>query len=352
MKDSNYKLKVGITIGDVNGIGPELIIKAFQDTRLKELCIPIVYGSSRVLNIYRKILRINKFHYQIIQKADQGHFNKLNIIECLDNVDKVEIGQASELGGLAAQSALKRAIEDAQHQVIDALVTLPVDKAVMPAGETKFVGHTEMLAHAFNVRENLMLMVSDEMRVGVVTNHVSIRDVPNKITKEKIIQKTSILHQTLVEDFNIQKPLIAILGLNPHGGDKGLIGKEEIEVITPAIEELKNQGMMVLGPYPPDGFFGSFTFKKFDGIIAMYHDQGLIPFKLLAGYGGVNYTAGMPFIRTSPDHGVAYDIAGKGIADAESLRRSLYLAMDIHRNRTMNIELKSNALKTSELQRE
>ncbi|MCB0847446.1 MAG: 4-hydroxythreonine-4-phosphate dehydrogenase PdxA, partial [Bacteroidetes bacterium] len=174
MKDSNYKLKVGITIGDVNGIGPELIIKAFQDTRLKELCIPIVYGSSRVLNIYRKILRINKFHYQIIQKADQGHFNKLNIIECLDNVDKVEIGQPSELGGLAAQSALKRAIEDAQHQVIDALVTLPVDKAVMPAGETKFVGHTEMLAHAFNVRENLMLMVSDEMRVGVVTNHVSI----------------------------------------------------------------------------------------------------------------------------------------------------------------------------------
>ncbi|MCB0852084.1 MAG: 4-hydroxythreonine-4-phosphate dehydrogenase PdxA [Bacteroidetes bacterium] len=352
MKDSNYKLKVGITIGDVNGIGPELIIKAFQDTRLKELCIPIVYGSSRVLNIYRKILRINKFHYQIIQKADQGHFNKLNIIECLDNVDKVEIGQPSELGGLAAQSALKRAIEDAQHQVIDALVTLPVDKAVMPAGETKFVGHTEMLAHAFNVRENLMLMVSDEMRVGVVTNHVSIRDVPNKITKEKIIQKTTILHQTLVEDFNIQKPLIAILGLNPHGGDKGLIGKEEIEVITPAIEELKNQGMMVMGPYPPDGFFGSFTFKKFDGIIAMYHDQGLIPFKLLAGYGGVNYTAGMPFIRTSPDHGVAYDIAGKGIADAESLRRSLYLTMDIHRNRTMNIELKSNALKTSELQRE
>lgn len=344
-KPKHTKLRVGITIGDVSGIGPELIIQAFQDQGLKELCIPIVYGSSRVINIYRKVMGIEKFHYIMVQKPSQAQNRKLNIIDCVTDLDRIDIGKPSEASGKVAYEAVKRAVEDAQHQELDALITLPVDKATFQMHDEGFTGHTELLAEAFNVKDNLMLMVSDELRVGLVTNHVAIKDVSQNISTDRIFRKALMLNRALKEDFAITQPRIAILGLNPHAGDNGLLGKEEEEVIAPAIRELKNKGVKVLGPYPADGFFGSMTYLKFDGVLAMYHDQGLVPFKLIAGYRGVNYTAGMPFIRTSPDHGVAYDIAGKNIADAESLREALYLAIDVHRRRAESDHLHDGALK-------
>lgn len=342
--DSNRKLRIGITIGDVNGIGPELIIKAFEDSRLKELCIPILYGSSRVINIYRKVMRVNKFHYVIVNNPSQAHSNKLNIIECVPKLERVDIGKASDVGGEAAFLSLKRAIEDAQHQDIDALVTLPVNKATIEKFEPGFSGHTEMLANAFNAKDSLMFMVDGSLRIGVVTTHVPVKDIVENLTTEKIIRKVRLMNDTLKNDFTIQQPMIAVLGLNPHAGDDGLLGTEEKDIIQPALIELQKSGLKVFGPYPADGFFGSMSYRKFDGILGMYHDQGLVPFKLLSGYSGVNFTAGIPLVRTSPDHGVAYDIAGKDIADAQSLRNSIYLAIDVFHQRKMNQKLASNPL--------
>ncbi|MEZ4828448.1 MAG: 4-hydroxythreonine-4-phosphate dehydrogenase PdxA [Bacteroidia bacterium] len=342
--NNNHKLRIGITIGDISGIGPELVLKAFQDQRLKDQCIPILYGSSKVLNIYRKALEINKFNYHIVQKASQSQSGRLNLIEIGDDSDRFEIGKPSEAGALIAYQALKSAIEDAQHQEIDALVTLPVDKSLIEQHHPGFTGHTEMLAQAFNVDDNLMLMVWDNLRVGLVTNHVPVQDVARNLSRERIVRKVMLLNESLLYDFDIPKPMIAVLGLNPHAGDNGLIGKEEEKIILPAIEELKSKGVFVAGPYPADGFFGSMTYKRFDGVMAMYHDQGLTPFKLLAGYEGVNFTAGIPLVRTSPDHGVAFDIAGKNIADPASLCQSMYLAMDVFRSRTENAAIRANAL--------
>lgn len=344
----NKKLKIGITIGDINGIGPELVIKAFSDARMKEVCIPILYGSSRVLNIYRKILKISKFNYTVVKNPNQAQAKRLNIIECIPNVERVDIGKASEFGGKAAFMAIKRAVEDAQHKELDALVTLPVDKASFQQHDKEFKGHTELLAKAFGVEENLMMMISEEMRIGLVTNHLPVRDVSRNLTSTRIVHKVKIMNECLKKDFSIQRPQIAILGLNPHAGDHGLIGKEDQEIISPAVAELREAGILATGPYPADGFFGSLNYRKFDGVMAMYHDQGLVPFKLISGYHGVNYTAGMPFIRTSPDHGVAYDIAGKDLADPVSFRHSLYMAVDTYYKRMENIELEKGALKINE----
>jgi len=343
--NQSYKLKLGITMGDVGGIGPELVLKAFQDNRLKDMCIPILYGSSKVLNIYRKVLQLSKFNYNVISRPSEAQFRKFNIVECIPDLERVEIGQASDMGGKGAYLAVKRAVEDAQHKELDAIVTMPVDKATFQKEDTSFKGHTELLTHSFGASESLMMMVSDTLRVGLVTNHVAIKNVALNISTAGIKRKAELMHESLVQDFNIQRPLISVLGLNPHAGDSGLLGNEEQEVISIAIEELQQNGILIQGPYPADGFFGSLTYRKFDGILAMYHDQGLIPFKLLAGYAGVNFTAGIPFIRTSPDHGVAFDIAGKNIADPESLRQSIYMAIDVFRNRTENIFLQENALK-------
>lgn len=332
-------------MGDVNGIGPELILKTFLDSRVKDLCIPIIYGSSRVINIYRKVMRINKFNYHIINNPREAQPRRLNVIECIPDLERVDIGKPSEIGGQAAHLALKRSIEDAQHQEIDALVTLPVDKKVLTEFVPDFIGHTEMLADAFNIEDNLMLMVDEDLRVGLVTNHLAIKEVSRNLSVERIVRKTRILNKTLREDFSIDVPMIAILGLNPHAGDKGLLGNEESDVICEAVAQLKEEGINAAGPYPSDGYFGSLTYRRFDATLAMYHDQGLIPFKLLAGYRGVNFTAGIPLVRTSPDHGVAYDIAGKGEADPLSLRQAIYTAIDIHRNREMNQALLANALK-------
>lgn len=335
-------------MGDVNGIGPELILKTFLDQRIKDLCIPIIYGSSRVINIYRKVMKINKFHYSVINRPSEAQPKRLNVIECIPDLERVDIGKPSEIGGQAAHLALKRAIEDAQHQAIDALVTLPVDKKVLTEFVPDFMGHTEMLAQAFNVEENLMLMVDDDLRVGLVTNHLAIKDVSRNLSVERIVQKAHILNDTLRQDFSIQVPMIAVLGLNPHAGDKGLLGHEESELIRQAVEQLEKDGIRAAGPYPADGYFGSLTYRRFDATLAMYHDQGLVPFKLLAGYRGVNFTAGIPLVRTSPDHGVAYDIAGKGEADPMSLRQAIYVAIDIFRNRHLNQGLLENQLESLE----
>jgi 4-hydroxythreonine-4-phosphate dehydrogenase len=335
-------------MGDVNGIGPELLIKTFLDQRIKDLCIPILYGSSRVINIYRKVMKINKFHYSVINRASEAQPSRLNVIECMPDLERVDIGKPSEIGGQAAHLSLKRAIEDAQHQEIDALVTLPVDKKVLTEFIPDFTGHTEMLAQAFNVEENLMLMVDDTLRVGLVTNHLAIKDVSRNLTIDRIMRKARILNDSLRQDFSIQRPMIAILGLNPHAGDNGLLGGEEADIIQHAVAKLDKEGIRAAGPYPSDGYFGSLTYRRFDATLAMYHDQGLVPFKLLAGYRGVNFTAGIPLVRTSPDHGVAYDIAGKGEADPTSLRQAIYVAIDVYRNRVMNQELMANPLESLE----
>ena len=341
-------LRVGITMGDVNGIGPELVLKTFLDQRIKDLCIPIIYGSSRVINIYRKVMKINKFHYSVINRPSEAQPKRLNVIECIPDLERVDIGKPSEIGGQAAHLSLKRAIEDAQHQEIDTLVTLPVDKKVLTEFVPDFMGHTEMLAQAFNVEENLMLMVDDSLRIGLVTNHLAIQDISRNLSVERIVRKAKILDESLRQDFSIQVPMIAILGLNPHAGDKGLLGHEEADIIRQAVEQLEKEGVRAAGPYPSDGYFGSLTYRRFDATLAMYHDQGLIPFKLMAGYRGVNFTAGIPLVRTSPDHGVAYDIAGKGEADPLSLRQAIFVSIDIFRNRSMNQHLLANQLESLE----
>lgn len=340
----NPKLRIGITIGDINGIGPELILKTFQDSRLRSMCTPIVYGSARVLNIYKKLFNIEKFHYTVVPNSAAAKPGTVNIIECLPEIERVDIGVASESGGFAAFTALQRALDDALHQQIDVLVTLPVDKATVKLHKPDFTGHTEMLAATFGVNDNLMMMVADEMRVALVTNHVAVQDIARNISSQKIVQKAKMMIQSLKEDFSIEKPLIAVLGLNPHAGDDGMLGTEEKNIILPALQTLQKEGHLVQGPFSPDGFFGSLSYRKFDGVLAMYHDQGLIPFKLLYGTEGVNFTAATPFVRTSPDHGVAYNIAGRGVADENSFRNAIYLAIDVYERRNENKTLKAGAL--------
>lgn len=341
---THNKLRVGITIGEVNGISAELILKVFQDNRLKGMFIPIVYGSSVVLNYYKKLLGIDKFNFNVIANPSAAKINQLNVIDCLQGVDKVEPGLPSPLGGQGALLALERAIEDIRNNAIDVMVTLPVDKATVKYHKPDFAGHTEMLAAAFGVRDNIMIMVSDPLKVALVTNHLPLSEVSKGLSVQKIIHKAKQLYETLQLDFSIERPVIAVLGLNPHAGDSGSIGKEEEDIIIPAIEALMKEGYIAQGPFSPDGFFASLSYKKFDAVLAMYHDQGLIPFKLLEGTAGVNFTASMPFVRTSPDHGVAYDIAGKGVADVNSFRNAIYAAIDIYERRLENTGLRANAL--------
>jgi 4-hydroxythreonine-4-phosphate dehydrogenase len=339
------KLRIGITIGDINGIGPELIIKAFAEPPLRELFTPIIYGSSRVLNTYRKLLSTDKFSYNVIQTPDQAQPKRVSVIECIPGVEEVEVGKPSAAGGLAAYQALKAATEHLKSGEIDALVTLPIDKSTIRSKEFDFPGHTEFLGKTFNRDTSLMLMISDHLKVATVTGHVPLSRVSDLLNVELIYRKIAVLNESLKVDFNIVRPRIAVLGVNPHAGDNGLLGKEDQEKIVPAVQKADKEGIWVFGPYSADGFFGSGQWQKFDAVLAMYHDQGLIPFKLLAGFEGVNYTAGLPAIRTSPDHGVAYTLAGKDIATPDSFIQAIYAAIDIHRNRSDYEEVRSGALK-------
>ncbi len=343
----NTRLKIGITIGDMNGVGPEIILKTFQDNRMLDFCTPIIYASAKSLEFISKEL-----HYEVrfnhIVSTEEADPNQINIISCWKDEPKINFGIKDKNIGRHAIMSLKKATKDLKNKRINVMVTAPINKNCVQSDEFSFPGHTEYLDKELS-GESLMLMVSNSLRVGLLTDHIPINKISEHITKELIEQKLKIIEKTLVEDFNISKPKIAILGLNPHSSDGGVIGKEEQHVLIPAIEKLKENGMLIFGPYSADGFFGSNKNESFDAILAAYHDQGLIPFKTLSFGQGVNYTAGLNRIRTSPDHGTAYEIAGKGIADETSFKEALFLAITTYKNRKEYQELTKGAIKEEKL---
>lgn len=339
------RLVIGISLGDYNGIGPEVILKALQYNRLQKLCTPVIYGSMRILNRYRNLLNLKDWNLNGAPSIAQISHKMTNVITCWpDQSQDIQPGHVTPEAGQAAFACLQRAVEDMKAGKLDALVTAPINKYNIQSEEFKFPGHTEYLAQAFDVQDNLMFMVSERLRVGVVTGHVPLGRVRQNVTRDRIAQKLALMMHSLRQDFGIAKPKIAVLGLNPHAGEEGLLGNEEQEIIKPLIAEWRSKGQLVFGPYPADGFFGTRSYTKFDAVLAMYHDQGLIPFKSIAFEEGVNFTAGMSVVRTSPDHGTAYDIAGKNMADETSMLQAIYTAIDVARQRKEFLELEANAL--------
>lgn len=325
--------KIGITHGDLNGISYEVILKALADNKILDICTPVVYGLSKVAGYYKKNMQMQDFSFQYIKNPGQASQKKANLINLSETEVPVNMGESTPVAGKYAEMALSYACNDLKNKNIDALVTAPINKNNIQSEQFHFPGHTEYLASTFGVENPLMMMISPAVKLAFVTNHVAIENVAKSISKELIIKKLKILNQSLIKDFGSTNPRIAVLSLNPHAGDKGLIGKEEENIIIPAIREAFDQKIYAFGPYPADGLFGSGNYSKFDAVLAMYHDQGMIPFKILADREGVNYTAGLPIVRTSPAHGTGYDIAGKNIADEQSFRSAIYLAIDILRNR-------------------
>ena len=343
---SAERLVIGISLGDYNGIGPEVILKALQNNRLQKICIPVIYGSMRILNRYKNLLDLKDWNLHGAQTIAQINPKQTNVITCWpDQNQDIQPGKVTAEAGQAAFACLQRAVDDLKDGKIAALVTAPINKSNIQSEEFAFPGHTEYLAQEFGVKENLMFLVSETLRVGVVTGHIPLGSVRQNITRDRITQKINLMMQSLKQDFGIEKPKIAVLGLNPHAGEEGLLGTDEQEIIKPLLTDLLNKGELVFGPYPADGFFGTKAYKKFDAVLAMYHDQGLIPFKAIAFEEGVNFTAGMPAVRTSPDHGTAYDIAGKDLADETSMLEAIYTAIDVARNRKEYLELEAGALK-------
>jgi len=338
------RITIGITHGDINGIGYEIIIKTLMDARILELCTPVIYGSPKIAAYHRKALDVNNFSLLSIKDTTEINSKRANIINVLDDNTRVELGKSTEIAGEAAYESLKIATQDLKDGKIDAIVTAPINKHNIQSENFKFPGHTEYFETEFNGKA-VMLLVSENLRVGVVTGHIPISEVPKNITKEAILEKLQVLNASLIQDFGIRKPKIAVLGLNPHAGDNGVIGSEEQSIIIPAIDEAKKNKIMTFGPFPADGFFASDDYRKFDAVLAMYHDQGLAPFKALSFETGVNFTAGLSIVRTSPAHGTAYDLAGKGIASEESFRQALYLACDVVKQRREYAELNANPLK-------
>ena len=338
-------IRVGISHGDINGIGYEVIMKTLLDPRILEMCTPIIYGSPKVAAYHRKALNINNLSFNHIRSTKEAHSRKAHIINCIDDNVRVELGKSTREAGESSFMALDRACSDLQNGFIDVLITAPINKDNIQSENFDFPGHTEYLAELFNAEDYAMLMVSETMKMGVVTTHMPISKVAESLSKELILAKIKIIAKSLQQDFSITKPKIAVFGLNPHAGDNGLLGTEEKEIIIPAIEQAKKEGIIALGPFPADGFFGSEDYRKFDAILAMYHDQGLIPFKLASFERGVNYTAGLPIVRTSPSHGTAYSLAGENVASPESFRQALYLAIDIYKNRKIYKEISKNPLR-------
>lgn len=324
---------IGITQGDVNGIGYEVILKALNDRSILEICTPVVYGLAKVASYYRKSLEMNDFAFQFIKTMDQISAKKPNLINLSDNEVKIEFGTPTKISGEMAELSLNAANNDLKNNLIDAIVTAPIDKSNMQSDTFKFQGHTEYFMHHYKTDAAMMMMVSPLVKVGFVTNHVPVKDISGLLTKELIIKKLRVLQKSLIEDFACTNPKIAVLSLNPHAGDNQLLGKEEADVIKPAVLQAYEEGINAIGPFAADGLFGSGNYTKFDAVLAMYHDQGMIPFKLLSLEEGVNYTAGLPCVRTSPAHGTAFDIAGKNQSSGQSMRSAIYLAIDILRNR-------------------
>jgi 4-hydroxythreonine-4-phosphate dehydrogenase len=341
------KVVVGITQGDINGIGYEVIIKTLSDSRVNDFCVPVVYGSPKVAAYHRKAINHEHFNFNQIKDISELNSKRSNIINCMDDNVRVELGKTTEVAGEGSIQSIEAAIADLKSGKVDVLLTSPINKQNVQSSKFSFPGHTEYLASTFDTKEVLMLLVSDIMKVGVVTGHIPLSEVPGSITKELILKKLRLLNSSLVKDFGVRKPRIAVLGLNPHAGDAGVLGSEEQDVIIPAIKQANNEDIIAVGPYPSDGFFGSVNFSKFDAILAMYHDQGLAPFKSLAFDSGVNFTAGLPVVRTSPAHGTAFEIAGQGNASENSFRNALFLAIEIYKNRLTYEEITRNPLPLS-----
>ncbi|EFK36588.1 4-hydroxythreonine-4-phosphate dehydrogenase [Chryseobacterium gleum] len=342
MSPKNHKVRVGISIGDFNGIGPEIIMKSLKDKTITDFFTPVIFGSGKLFTYQKNIFKLN-LNFNYINEASQAQAGKLNMVNLTKENVNVELGVPTEESTKMAIDSLEAATEALIRGDIDVLVTAPINKDEMVKMGFKHAGHTGYFEEKFN-KKGLMFLVTEDLKVAVSTHHIPIAQVAENISKEKIKKQIKVLNQTLVEDFCIQKPKIAVLGLNPHAGDGGVIGNEEIEIISPAIKELSDNGILAFGPFPADSFFQPNKYKNFDAVLAMYHDQGLAPFKTLAYEEGVNYTAGLPFIRTSPDHGVAYDIAGKNIADEQSFTEAIFTAIKVFKNRSEYSELMSDRL--------
>lgn len=340
------KIKVAITQGDVNGIGYEVILKVFDDPTMLELCTPIVYGSPKVMTYHRKALDMES-SFTIINSAAEAVHGKVNVVNCNEDEIKVDLGKPSRESGKAAFEALEKAMAEYKAGLYDVLVTAPIHKEMIQSEGFTFPGHTEYLEQSVGEEGDkaLMILASERLRVALVTGHVPVAKVATILNKELIEEKMQLFNDSLKSDFGIGAPRIAVLALNPHAGDGGVIGNEEETIITPAIKAMREQGLLCYGPYPADGFFGNGTFSHFDGVLAMYHDQGLTPFKVLSMDEGVNFTAGLPLVRTSPDHGTAFDIAGKGEASENSFRQAIYMAIDVYRNRKSDLEARRNPLR-------
>lgn len=338
------KIKLGITIGDVNGIGAEILIKAVSDPRITDICTPVIYASAKVISYHRNIAKVDNFLYNTASSGDRIVEGKINLINCWTENVSINIGTATMEGGKYAKISLDSALFDLKEGKIDALVTAPINKKAMSLIDFGYKGHTDYISSFTNSPGSLMIMINEDLKVALQTHHIPLSEVSKSLTKEKILESIESLNQILIRDFDKERPLIAILGLNPHAGDEGVIGNEEVEIILPAIEEAKKKGIFVNGPFPSDSFWGTLEFKKYDVVLAMYHDQALIPFKLLAFVDGVNFTGGLPFVRTSPDHGTGYDIVGKNIASHESFLNAIFTAVNITRNRMEYDESRKNAL--------
>ena len=336
------KIVVGISIGDINGVGIEVILKAFRDKRMLDFCTPVLFGASKVISAHKKVLDL-EVNIHGIHNINQVAHNKINLLNIWKEEVKVEIGNATKTGGEFAFKSLDKATNALREGQIDLLVTAPINKETIQSENFAFSGHTEYLESNLE-GESLMILLNDELKIGLITGHIPVSKVAETITPELIEKKVAILHKSLIQDFNINKPKIAVLGLNPHSGDHGVIGSEEQDMIKPCLEKIKESGKLVFGPYAADGFFGSKTYKQFDGILAMYHDQGLAPFKALSFGNGVNFTAGLNKVRTSPDHGTAFDIAGKGKASPDSFKEALFTGIKIAQNRKQYKELTQNVL--------
>jgi 4-hydroxythreonine-4-phosphate dehydrogenase len=338
------KIKVGITIGDLNGIGPEVLIKAVSDPRITDICTPVIYASAKVLSYHKNIAKVNNFFYKIALSGQRVAEGKINLVNCWTENVLINIGKIAEEGGKYAKISLDSALYDLKEGYIDAMVTAPINKKAMSLAGFGFMGHTDYLTDVTKSTNSMMIMLNDNLRVALVTHHLSLKKVSPSLTKEMILKTIEDLNLTLKMDFDKEKPLIAVLGLNPHAGDEGVIGAEEIDFIRPAILEAKEKGIFVNGPFPADSFWGTFGYKKYDAVLAMYHDEGLIPFKLLSFGQGVNYTAGLPFVRTSPDHGTGYDIVGQNIANHESFLNAIFTAVELTKNRMEYKEARKNTI--------
>tara|TARA_B110000046_G_scaffold48630_1_gene53975 strand:+ start:99278 stop:100336 length:1059 start_codon:yes stop_codon:yes gene_type:complete len=338
------KTRLGISIGDPNGVGIEVILKTLTDNRLMELFTPIIFGGKNIILYQTKIFQFQDLEFNFIASIEEAKNGQINVVTVCDESFEQSFGNESSKSGDISFQSLSAAVESLKKDEIAALVTAPINKNAIQSANFEFPGHTEYLQKQDEANDSLMLMLSESARIGVVTGHVPLSDVGKQLSAELILAKLTILNKSLKDDFSIRKPIIAVMGLNPHAGDNGLLGKEEQELIIPAINQAKSIGILAFGPYAADGFFGSSAYSKFDGILAMYHDQGLIPAKSFSFGLGVNFTAGLTFIRTSPDHGTAFEIAGQGVADEGSFRTAIYTALELCKNRELNAELAEGAL--------